>query len=110
MSEPAFGILLVALCATIEGFAQVFLKKSAMSVSRWRLWASLSVVTFVLQALVYTKALSLLDVSIAYPLGSLSFIAVIVLSKWLLQERVTRMRWVGVCFILLGVALVAARA
>lgn len=110
MTATAFGILLVVLCAIVEGFAQVFLKKSAISTVSWRRWAALAIAAFLIQALVYTKVLSLLDVSIAYPMGSLSFIAVTILSQWLLQEKVTRMRWVGVCFILFGVGLVVAHA
>jgi undecaprenyl phosphate-alpha-L-ara4N flippase subunit ArnE len=108
MSATAPGVFLVAICALLEGLGQVFLKKSAISAARSHLWIALSIATFIPNALVYTKALLLLDVSIAYPLGSLSFISVTLLSKWLLQEKVTTMRWAGVCFILFGVSLVVA--
>lgn len=110
MSETAAGVLLVVLCAIIEGFAQVFLKKSALAALRWRFWVALGVAFFILEALLYTKALRFLDVSTAFPMGSLSFVVVAILSQWLLKERVTRMRWIGVCLILVGVGLVMARA
>jgi uncharacterized membrane protein len=51
-----------------------------------------------------------LAVSIAFPLGSLSFVAVTFLSQCLLRERVDRTRWVGVVLILLGASLVAGHA
>jgi drug/metabolite transporter (DMT)-like permease len=110
MSLTALGILLVVLCTVVEGFAQVFLKKSALTVPSARIWLVLGVIFFLMEALLYTGALRLLDVSTAYPIGSLSFVAITVLSKWLLQEHVTKTRWLGVGLILSGAALVAAHA
>ena len=65
---------------------------------------------FVAETLMYTGALTFLDVSTAYPIGSLSFVAVTVLSHFILGERVTRHRWIGVGLILLGASLVVAQA
>jgi len=110
VSTAGVGVLLVVVCAIIEGFAQVSLKKSGLHSSRWARWIALAIVCFAVEALVYTKALLILDVSIAYPIGSLSFIAVTVLSWWLLHEKVSGMRWLGVCFILFGAGLIMARA
>ncbi len=110
MTLTAVGILLVVLCTVIEGFAQVFLKKSVRPGGTLRLWLALGTGLFVVEALIYTGALRLLDVSTAYPIGSLSFVAVTVLSHWLLKERITMERWVGVGLILAGATLVAARA
>jgi undecaprenyl phosphate-alpha-L-ara4N flippase subunit ArnE len=110
MSPTAIGIFLVVLCAIIEGFAQVFLKKSALPSFHSRFWVLLGVAFFIAEALLYTRALRFLDVSIAFPIGSLSFIVVTILSLWLLEERVTPARWLGVCLILAGVGLVMARA
>lgn len=110
MTLSAIGILLVILCTIIEGFGQVFLKKSAMAGGTVRLWLALGVGLLIVEALLYTGALRLLDVSTAYPIGSLSFVAVTVLSRWLLSERITPSRWIGVGLILIGATLVAARA
>jgi len=110
MTLTTLGILLVVLCTIVEGFAQVFLKKSALAATSARIWLVLGVAFFLTEALLYTGALRLLDVSTAYLIGSLSFVAVTVLSKWLLHERVTRTRWLGVGLILIGAALVAAHA
>jgi drug/metabolite transporter (DMT)-like permease len=110
MTATAYGILLAVLCAAVEGLAQVFLKKSALSVGRAPLWIALAILAFILHAVVYTKVLLLLDVSIAFSLGNLSFISVTLLSKWLLREKVKAIRWAGVCLILFGVSLVVAQA
>ncbi|PKU26476.1 EamA family transporter [Telmatospirillum siberiense] len=110
MSQTAFGLTLVVLCTLIEGLAQLFLKKSSLAVVGKGLWATLGVTLFVSEALLYTGALHFLDVSTAYPIGSLSFVAVTVLSRLALGETVSRTRWFGVCLIIAGAGLVAARA
>jgi drug/metabolite transporter (DMT)-like permease len=108
MTETAVGTLLVIFCAILEGFGQVFLKKSMLPAVRWSLWASLGVAVLCLEAVAYTKALVFLDVSEAYAMGSLNLIAVAMLSQWFLQEKVTRVRWLGVGLIFIGVGLVIA--
>jgi drug/metabolite transporter (DMT)-like permease len=40
----------------------------------------------------------------------LNLISITIMSRCLLGERVTKMRWIGVCLIFIGVGLVAARA
>lgn len=110
MTGTTIGILLVVLSALLEGLGQVFLKKSVLTKVRWFLWISAGVVVLALQALVYTEALKLLDVSVAFTILSLNLIAITVLSHWVLREQVTRTRWIGVGLIFVGVALVMARS
>jgi undecaprenyl phosphate-alpha-L-ara4N flippase subunit ArnE len=110
MGQTAIGVLLVVICTLLEGVGQVFLKKSVLGVVRWYLWISFGIVILVLEAVIYTKALLFLDVGAAYAISSLNLISVTLMSRCLLRERVTRMRWIGVCLIFIGVALVVARA
>jgi undecaprenyl phosphate-alpha-L-ara4N flippase subunit ArnE len=110
MSATTFGLMLVLICALIEGIAQIFLKKSVLSHDRRIAWVAAGVTLFALQAVIYTGALWFLELSVAFPVSSLSFVAVVVLSQWLLQETVSKMRWLGVGLILLGTSLVAAHA
>src|ERR1700749_3149854 len=49
-------------------------------------------------------------VSTAFPITSLSFVMVTLLSAWLLGERVTPLRWAGVGLILIGTSLIVAPA
>ena len=44
--------------------------------------------------------------SVAYPMSSLSFVAVTFLSWLLLREQVSKERWIGVFLIICGTALV----
>lgn len=57
-------------------------------------------------ALAYMAALTQLELSRAYPLMSLSFVLVLVLSAWLLTEQLTVAKIAGVALIVLGAALI----
>jgi drug/metabolite transporter (DMT)-like permease len=109
MTGTSIGIMLVIVCALLEGIGQVFLKKSVLTKVRWFMWISAGVTALALEALVYTEALKLLDVSVAFTIGSLNLIAITLLSQWILREHVTRTRWIGVGLIFVGAALVMAR-
>ncbi len=109
MTGTAIGILLAITSAVLEGFGQVFLKKSMARRARWFLWISAGVAVLATEALVYTEALKFLDVGIAFPVVSLNLIVIALLSQWILSEQVTRTRWIGVALIFAGAALVMVR-
>ncbi|HVI52403.1 MAG TPA: EamA family transporter [Candidatus Sulfotelmatobacter sp.] len=100
------GVLLVVVCSAIEGFAQVYYKKASHAGRGGRRWVVYGTSLFGLEAVLYTVALRFLDLSTAYPLGSLSFVSVTLLSQWMLRERVIARRWIGVLLILVGAAMV----
>lgn len=113
MSDTMLGISIVLVCTVIEGFAQVFLKlsamRAAMSAMRYG-WIALGVGFYIVEVGLYTVALRLLSVSTAFAIGSLSFVTVALLAAWLLRERVNATRWAGIVLILGGVALIVAHA
>jgi drug/metabolite transporter (DMT)-like permease len=109
MNAPMIGVALVVASAVVEGFAQVFLKKSVAAGSNKTFWVGLGLAAFAVEGVLWTGALHALDLSVAYPLGSLSFIAVTILSQWLLREAVPRQRWLGAGLILAGTALIGGR-
>lgn len=109
IGQTTIGVLLVVICALLEGVAQVFLKKSVLRAVRWYLWISVGIAILLIEKVIYSQALLFLDVGAAYAIGSLNLISVTLISRCLLREKVTRMRWIGVCFIFIGVGLVAAR-
>ena len=110
MGQTAIGVFLVVICTLLEGVGQVFLKKSVLGAVRWYLWISCGVVILLLETVIYSHALRFLDVGAAYAISSLNLISVTFMSRWLLREKVTRTRWIGVCLIFIGVGLVVARA
>lgn len=110
MTTTAAGVLLVSLCALIEGVAHIAFKISAAASARRAVWIGAGIVLFLVRAVAYSEALRYLNVSIAYAVDALSFVAVTVLSLWLLREHVTAIRWLGVALIMLGIGMIVAEA
>lgn len=118
MSVRLVGILYVLIAVLFEAFGQLALKRGADSALTeggglaqvGRLWrhriVMFGIACFVVQAILWTMALRLLDVSVAYPAGSLSFVFVALLARLYLHEQVNRQRWIGVGLILGGVMLI----
>jgi undecaprenyl phosphate-alpha-L-ara4N flippase subunit ArnE len=118
MSLSVLGLTYVTIAVLFEAVGQLAFKQGAerahADVSKWgpfrRLWRNRSVAVgiacFAAHTVLWTMALRLLDVSIAFPASSLGFVFVAVLSKFWLQEQVGLERWVGLGCILGGVVLI----
>ncbi len=109
MTGTATGVLLVCICGVIEGFAQIALKISTASARRIA-WIAGGVALFIIRAFAYSASLRYLNVNVAFAVDALSFVAVAMLSKWLLGEHVTPIRWLGIALICLGIGLIVAEA
>jgi multidrug transporter EmrE-like cation transporter len=110
MSPIAFGVLLVVVSTMVEAFGQIFLKQSSLDSKRRLRWILLGVLVLMVEIVLYSGALRFLAVSTAFPITSLSFVMVTLLSRWLLGEEVAPLRWVGVGLILVGTSLIVAEA
>src|SRR5471032_1960167 len=110
MSPTLVGILLVLACTGVEGLAQICLKQSTRLPTRRTRWICLGVLLFAVEALLYTAALQRLEVSVAYALGAMSFVAVALGAAWLLGESLPISRQLGIGCIVAGCAVLATRA
>ena len=124
MTPRAIGLLLVLAAVAVESFAQMALKVGSAGgpgilalpfrhyASRFGLtasglaWTTLGVGLYGVEIFLYTLALHHLDVSVAFPLGSLCFVGVALLSRVFLGERIGRVRWIGVLLILAGTIVI----
>lgn len=68
------------------------------------LWGGL--LLFGISALFWLIVLSRVDLSIAYPFVGLSYVLVVALARVLFHENVPTLRWIGVCVIAVGIALI----
>ncbi|MFO1149052.1 MAG: hypothetical protein U1E62_11815 [Alsobacter sp.] len=59
-----------------------------------------------LELVLWLVVLSRADLSVAYPAAALAYVGVLVASRLLLRETVSRRRWAGAAIITVGVALV----
>ncbi|MFA6130444.1 MAG: EamA family transporter [Candidatus Omnitrophota bacterium] len=69
------------------------------------LWAGLLTVAVVF--IIWSTILSKIDLSVAVPIASFSYILVPVVSVIFLHEHISALRWAGILFILAGVILVS---
>ncbi|MDD2752743.1 MAG: EamA family transporter [Candidatus Omnitrophica bacterium] len=69
------------------------------------LWAGL--LTVVAVFIIWSTILSRIDLSVAVPIASFSYILVPVVSVILLHEQISALRWTGILLILIGVILVS---
>lgn len=58
--------------------------------------------------ILWIAVLSKIELSYAYPMVSMNFVIVAILSKILFKEHVSRTRWISIIIIVFGVALLSA--
>ena len=118
MSLRLLGLTFVTIAVLFEAVGQLAFKHGAehahvgsgIGSFFGRLWRNRSVAVgiacFAVEIVLWTMALRLLDVSMAFPAGSLCFIFVALLSRFWLKEQVGFERWIGVGLILGGVVMI----
>lgn len=94
------GIDTVTMTNVVE-----FCVKNASSPLLW-----LGIFIFVLNFFVWIVILSRVDLSIAMPVGSTSYIFVPIVAMIFLHEHVSLMRWAGIILIILGIHYVSQSA
>lgn len=68
------------------------------------LWTGL--ILFGVSALFWLIVLSRVDLSLAYPFVGISYIVIVALARFIFNEHVPTLRWIGVSVIALGIALI----
>ena len=118
MNLRLMGLLCVTLAGLFEACGQLAFKLGAHNAPTLggavhvlhRLWrkrvVAVGMLCFGVEAILWTMALRLLDVSLAFPVSSLCFVFILVLSRLWLREQVSAERWIGVSLILSGVVLI----
>ena len=71
----------------------------------WQL--GISLVLYVIAMIIYMLMLRTFNVSIVYPLTSISYIFTMLMAKFFLGEAIEKWSWLGVLFVMLGVGLIA---
>ena len=117
-------IFLLFLTDILETFTQFCFKKSALTQSDFSIGAFSDIVLFLrgplsspflwlglasvfLVFIIWSTVLSRVDLSVAVPVCSFSYIFVPLVSIIFLHEKISLLRWFGISFILAGVILVS---
>ncbi|MDB5972571.1 MAG: EamA-like transporter [Hydrocarboniphaga sp.] len=69
-------------------------------------WLLLGIAAYACEFFLWLAVLSRVQLSIAFPLASLSYCGVLIVSRAVLGEAISRRRWAGCGLITLGAALV----
>ncbi len=102
-------VLIIIFGAFIGAFGAIYLKKgSAMS---FRLFYKnknllLGLFFFGISTIPFMFAIRMGPLSVLYPFVSISYIFITILSKYLLKEKITKYKILGILFIIVGVTLI----
>lgn len=72
--------------------------------SNWKVFIGLCF--YFVSAVIWMIVLSRVDLSFAYPIIGINFVFVLLMSRFLLGEQVSVLRWAGAVIIFIGVSLV----
>jgi multidrug transporter EmrE-like cation transporter len=120
-ASVSIALLLISVCFAVGG--QLTLKSAMTRVGRIggaevadasgtmgriarepRLW--LGLLLFGISAAFWLIVLSRVPLSLAYPFVGVSYILVVLLSRFVLHERVPVLRWIGVGIVATGIAII----
>ncbi|MEK6951295.1 MAG: EamA family transporter [Nanoarchaeota archaeon] len=103
-----FPIILVG--SVIGSFANLLVKIGANKYSFWRLWRSSylwgGLVLYGLSVLAYVLVLRFEELSVIYPLVSMSYIWTTIFSIKYLGEKMNKWKYIGLIGIILGIVLI----
>ena len=106
----AYGLVILAVIMGAIG--PVFIKKGSNNISLnlkkilKNKYLIAGILTYVASSVVYIIALTGGELSTLAPIISLSYVIVAFLSIRLLNERMNKMKWIGIALIMIGVSLV----
>lgn len=72
-------------------------------------WVGLGIIVYAVEFVVWFAALSRTQLSIAFPFTALAYVGVVFASRFILNERVSPRRWVGIGAIVVGVVLITGQ-
>jgi multidrug transporter EmrE-like cation transporter len=70
-------------------------------------WAIAGILLYAISALFWLVVLSRVPLSVAYPVVAIGYVVVVLYSKFVFDEPVKWIAWVGLAFIVIGVAITA---
>ncbi len=110
-STPLSSILLVFLGSLIGSIGMVFLKKASVHLHNGilhiiNLNAALGVTLFLISSVFYIAGIKHGQLSVLYPMVSLSYVWALIWAKLFFHESFTRQKFVGLGLVLAGVVFV----
>ena len=106
-------ILVVVFATFIGAFGSLYLKKGSAKLTKQTILRQFlnkdlmaGIALYVLSSVFYVGAMKYGELSILYPVTSLSYVWISFLSVKFLKERMNWYKWTGIALIILGVVLI----
>jgi len=102
-------IILITICTLFGAYGSLYLKlgskKTNKKIASFLMNKNLikGIVFYILSTIIYIYLLKKIELSILYPITSLTYIWVLMLSKTHLNEKVSNTKMMGVSLIILGI-------
>lgn len=109
MNNNSLGLILIFMCTILNTGGQFFLKKGAATfnlVSILTVYLIIGLFLYGISALFLIFALKFGELSVIYPIISVTFIWVTFISRFYLNEVIILRQYFGIAFILFGVFLI----
>jgi len=116
MKTELWAVGLALLSCVIGSFGPIFLKKASASFSLNIIKMLknknliIGVICYVFGILIFIPALKGGELSVLYPLVSLSYIFVSLYSIKLLNEKMNKLKWIGIITIIIGITFIGLGA
>lgn len=116
MTTQLWAIGLVVLGCLIGGFGPIFLKKSSkiFSLNPFKMIRNKNLIIglalYAISTIIFIPALKGGELSVLYPIVSTAYVFVSFYSMWLLKEKMNKLKWFGIFFIILGVTFIGLGA
>ncbi len=112
MKTELWAIIFVLIGTIIGSFGALYIKIGSKDFSfkilkilkNQRL--ILGIVFYALSSVFYVIALTGGELSVIYPVASISYVWVCLLSVWFLKEKMNIFKWVGIATIIFGITLI----
>lgn len=73
------------------------------SLKQWEI--PLGVLVYILEYVLWISYIATTQLSRAFPMSSVTIVLILIVSKWILREEVSRKRWLGATLIIAGVLM-----
>jgi len=116
MATPLWTILIVMFATVIGALGALLFKKasSTISISPRKLFHNHylreGILMYAISTVIFIPALKAGELSVLYPFVALTYVWVSLLSIKYLGEKMNKMKWFGILFILIGVSLIGIGA
>ena len=103
MATEAWAVGLVFIASIIGSVGALFLKLGAKKYYKKLFFG---ILFYIISTSIFVIALRGGEVSVLYPLVSLTYVWIALLSKRFLNEKMTKYKWLAISLIIIGVILV----